>query len=264
MSDNINSDHNQSGLLTSIWGSDTWNSLHCMSFGYPDRPTELEKLHYKTYFETLKYVLPCCNCRRHYAEHTKQGAKHEITDNIFESRASLTKWVYDLHNGVDESLEMQYDITYDDVCNKYGSYIAECNMSQEKKLIAYKNSYDREAPVISYEMASCFIDYAVKRGMPNFADVLKQTQKNFKNKRIANNGDNWIQRNETCWEIVKSMRTTGILGFEQDGEYKNLPTLKELKLIVLMSTTLKQKSLKHMIKKMGYDFTDKYVMSPHE
>jgi hypothetical protein len=257
MSDNNSISQNSStGLLTSIWGSDTWNSLHCITFGYPECPTEEDKQHYKTYFETLKYVLPCCTCRKHLTEHTGKGSKFEINNQIFESRATLTKWLYDLHNYVDKTLDMKYDITYEDLCEKYGSYIADCKMSQEKKVIAYSNAYDRESTFMSYEIAECFSDYAIERGLENFEKILANTYNNFKNKRT--NKTNWKLRNIESFEIIKNMRVSGKLGFETEGQYKNLPTIEELKLFQLMSTTLKETSLEHMIEKLGFKIQDKF------
>lgn len=240
------------GLLTSIWGGNTWESLHCITFAYPDEPTEEDKQHYKTYFLILKYILPCCTCRKHYTEHTAVGGKYEINDDVFESRNSLTLWLFNLHNCVDESLGMQYDITYDDLCKKYNSYVANCEMTIDKKIIAYKNYYNKEAPYLSFEMAICFKNYAESRGMIDFAFNLLNTYKKFITKR-NDKGDissEWIERNSICWEQVKHMKINGIIGFEQSGEHKNLPTIEELKMIQMMSTTLSLKSLNHMIEKL--------------
>jgi hypothetical protein len=259
MSDNIKRDDN-SGLLTSIWGSNTWNSLHCITFGYPEQPTEENKQHYKIFFESIKFVLPCCTCRKHFAEHTKKGSSFEIKYEIFENRKTLTKWLYDLHSHVNKMLEMKYDITYEDLCEKYNSYIAECVMPIDKKTIAYKNNYDKEAPYVPYEIAMCFKNYAKKRGLNDYAKKLNETYETFKQKR-GDKKNLWILRNTECYEITKNMRINSILGFEQDGEFKNLPTIEELKLLQLMCTTMKESSLNHMLEKLGYDFVNSPVFA---
>lgn len=250
-----NHSHNEIGMLTSIWGSSTWKSLHCMSFVYPEQPSESDKLHYKTYFQTLKYVLPCCVCRKHYTEHTAPGAKFEITDEVFYSKSTLTKWLFELHNNVDNSLGMYYDITYKDLCKKYNSYITECEMSLEQKTIAYKNAYDQEAPFVLYKIADCFTEYASQRGLENYKSVLNNTNEMFKTKRDENNNisENWIKRNSDYWDIVKNMKVSGIIGFEKSEENHNLPTIEELKLLQLMSTTLSLRRLKHMLEKLGFE-----------
>lgn len=251
---NSNVNNNESGMLTSIWGNNAWNSLHCISFTYPEKPTEEDKQNYKTYFQTLKYVLPCCICRKHYTEHTKIGGDFEIKDEIFKNKESLTRWLYELHKNVDKSLGMNYDIEYDDVCMKYNSYVANCVMPMEKKIIAYKNAYDQEAPIVTYEIAEKFTDYAVKRGITNYKETLDKTFEYFKTKRDStkNISENWIKRNADCWNLSKYMRTHGIIGFEdnKDGDYHKLPTVEELKMLQMMSTTLNEKTLEHMIKKI--------------
>lgn len=248
---------NESGMLTSIWGNSTWNSLHCISFTYPEHPSKEDKQHYKIYFQTLKYVLPCCVCRKHYTEHTQIGGDFEITDEVFDNKTTLTLWLYELHKHVNKSLGMVYDITYDDVCTKYNSYIANCNMSTEKKIIAYKNAHDQEAPFVPYETAILFSDYAAQRGITDFVDKLNTTFKHFKTKRDSENNisENWIKRNVDCLSLSKYMRTNGIIGFEKNTDHHNLPTVEELQMLQMMSTTLSDTTLKHMIEKLHPNVT---------
>ena len=86
-----------SGLMTQIWGPPLWKALHAITFGYPVSPTEEEKLHYKTFFMALKDVLPCNECKNHYTEFIKN-----MQDIHFTSREELTRWLYNLHNNVNE------------------------------------------------------------------------------------------------------------------------------------------------------------------
>lgn len=253
---NINNINNindaKNGMFTSIWGNAMWNSLHCISFTYPENPSNDDKYNYKIYFETVKYVLPCCVCRKHYTEHTQQGGDFELSDRIFENKKSLTKWVYELHKAVDESLGVNYDITYDDLCLKYESYVARCNVTQEDKTFAYKNFYNNEAPIIKYETALLFNDYAIERGLIDFKKILDDTFKKFNNKRQTDNkiSDDWIIRNEKCNTLLKHMRLNQIMGFETNEKYHNLPTIEELQMFQLMSSSLSDKTLNHMAKKL--------------
>ena len=250
------------GLLTTIWGNDTWNSLHCFSYAYPDNPTISDISHYTSHFTNLKHILPCCTCRRHYTQHTGPGGECEINDAVFKNKESLTKWLFKLHSHVVESLGMEYDITYEDVCKKYSSYIANCKITKEQKIIAHKNFYNKEAPIVQYMIAICFADYAKSRGLKNYTYNLNKTLKMHLSKRDGegNISDSWIKRNEQCWSYVKCMRITGNYGFEEDGKYKNLPTVDELLLLQLMSTTLSKNTINHMLEKLGYVFSDEYVM----
>ena len=36
-------DSKTNGLITKIWGPHFWETLHCVSFGYPLEPTEEQK-----------------------------------------------------------------------------------------------------------------------------------------------------------------------------------------------------------------------------
>ena len=56
------------GMVTSIWGPPMWHYLHTMSFNYPVNPTNEDKKHYKEFFITLQYVLPCVGCKKSYGE----------------------------------------------------------------------------------------------------------------------------------------------------------------------------------------------------
>ena len=244
--------NNANGMLTSIWGQSMWHSLHCVSFTYPDNPTDDDKNNYKKYFEILKFVLPCCACRNHYNEHTQINGDHQLTDLVFENKTSLTKWVYELHEKVNKSLGMNYDITYDDICLKYETFIAKCNMTQEDKTIAYKNFYNNEAPLITYEKAILFNEYAKSRGLHDFEEKLNKTYQNFQNKRLNQvASENWMDRNQKCNELLKYMRINNILGFEKNNQHHNLPTIQELQMFQMMSTTLCEKTLDHMIKKLN-------------
>lgn len=247
MSDNLDKpimDINAEGLFTSIWGPAVWVSLHCITFNYPINPTTEDKKHYKSFFELLCYILPCCECRKHYTENIKEGPAM-LTDEVFETRSTLTKWLYELHDLVNGKLGMKYDISYDDLCKKYNSYIAGCTVTEEQKIIAYKNSYDKESPIISYEMAKKFTKYAISRGLKNFSEELEKTN------NIIRKSSEWICRNEKCWKIVKQMKINGIIGFEKEGtKYERLPSIAELHLIQQMSTSLREKVLLNMIKKL--------------
>ena len=241
------------GLLTNIWGPSTWETLHCISFGYPKNPTEEDKNDYFIFFKMISKVLPCCVCRDHYSTHISSG-KNELNYDVMKCRESLTRWLYNLHMDVNKQQGVLYNISYADLCDKYTSFIAECQMTPEMKMKPYSNYYNREAPLIELKYAKCFIDYAKLRNVVNFEE--KMTEFNSFNQK----SDDWIERNIKCWEIIKYMRINAIDAVERHGEYKGYPTIKELELISMMCTTMSQKLIKHIVKKMGYIFTNKYQL----
>ena len=51
-----------------IWGEHAWIFLHTITLNFPENPTFEDKHNYKTFFESLKYILPCPTCREHYKE----------------------------------------------------------------------------------------------------------------------------------------------------------------------------------------------------
>jgi hypothetical protein len=242
----------EKGILTSIWGSKMWFSLHCVSFTYPDNPTNDDKENYKNYFKLLQYVLPCCICRKHFKEHTSEGGAFKIVDSIFDNKNTLTEWLFNFHHHVNKSLGIEYDITYEDLCNKFNSYIVDHETTFDEKTTAFNNLFDKEAPLLSYEKALKFSGYAEERGLKNFQKNLDIMLEIYKSKRINGDiSDNWKFRNDRYWNILKKMRIKGICGFENsDSSYKNLPTIHELKLIQLMGTSLSKNTIDHMIEKI--------------
>jgi hypothetical protein len=260
MSDNKCTKEKNGGVLTTIWGPSFWDSLHSISFHYPHQPTDEHKEQYKNYFKSLCHVLPCSTCAEHYTDHIYNSEKTKITDEVFENRKSLTFWLYNLHKTVDLSVGTLYDISYEDLCDKYEKCIADCTMSLEEKAIAYKSHYNKEAPIVPYEYILCFEEYAKTRGLANF---LKYVNK-IKSMKLGMNGHNkWIKRNEVCWEIIKSMRLNAISCLEKDGKFKGLPTIEELNLMILMSTTMSIQLIQNIIKKMGHSvpYIDDYPIN---
>jgi hypothetical protein len=85
----------------SSWGNNAWIFLHCVTYCYPENPTELEKKHYCSFFSSLGKVLPCPNCRKHYMEWYKKFPCNKFLEN----RTTLSKWLYELHNFVNYTID---------------------------------------------------------------------------------------------------------------------------------------------------------------
>jgi hypothetical protein len=79
-----------------IWGPPFWLSLHTISFNYPLKPTEQDKVNYKNFYTSFQNVIPCSICKKNYIRHLKE---HPI-DNYLSSRRKLSEWVIDMHNMV--------------------------------------------------------------------------------------------------------------------------------------------------------------------
>jgi hypothetical protein len=83
-----------------VWGPHLWYILHIISFEYPEKPTEYDKRIYHDFYTSLKDVIPCAECRKHYRDHI---TKYPLTPHL-DSRDTLIKWVIQVHNFVNTSL----------------------------------------------------------------------------------------------------------------------------------------------------------------
>jgi len=97
-----------------IWGPNFWFTLHTITLGYPNNPTHEDKRRYNDFFTSVKNVLPCPKCRLHYEEHLSQYPIAVSLDN----KDYLVKWLFDLHNKVNLSLNKSL-FSYEDFTDKY-------------------------------------------------------------------------------------------------------------------------------------------------
>lgn len=82
------------------WGPHGWKFLHYISLSYPMDPTLKQKEQYRDFFISVKNVLPCELCAKHYEENIK---KIPLTSEIMNDKNKLIKWVIDIHNLVNEA-----------------------------------------------------------------------------------------------------------------------------------------------------------------
>uniref|UniRef100_A0A6C0KRF4 thiol oxidase n=1 Tax=viral metagenome TaxID=1070528 RepID=A0A6C0KRF4_9ZZZZ len=88
---------------TRFWGPSGWKLLHLVAYEY--EPTVKDKKAYAQFFETVPFILPCKFCRAsltdYYREHPYQNKGQILPD------FNLTKWIYDIHNCVNDKLRKQ-------------------------------------------------------------------------------------------------------------------------------------------------------------
>jgi len=125
------------GLMTRIWGPSGWLFLHCISFGFPYKidptnPEHIEKQNdYYRFFYYLGKVMPCKYCRNSYMEFfTKLSPMSKLG-----SRKEFTKWLYDIHNMVNEKLGVPEceKPTFEEIEERYQSFRASCAPLTEKQ-----------------------------------------------------------------------------------------------------------------------------------
>ena len=88
---------------TRFWGPDGWKLLHSIAYNYPSNPNNSIKQKYQSFFNSLPYVLPCVYCRNSLHNFFKElPIKRSLTND-----KSLFKWLYDIHNKVNDKLRIQ-------------------------------------------------------------------------------------------------------------------------------------------------------------
>ena len=96
----------KNSIKPKIWGPHGWKFLHYVSLGYPEKPTDKEKIYYKNFYYSLQNVLPCEKCAQNY----KKNIIEYPIDNHLQNRDSLVKWVIDIHNKVAEESYQDQEI----------------------------------------------------------------------------------------------------------------------------------------------------------
>ena len=95
--------NNSNGFQTNVWGPPAWLFLHLVANNYdPDRHDE-----YKTFFISLKGVLPCKTCRENYH---KNLLKFPLKKEVMLNREMFSRWLFDLHNQV--NIDIGNELTY--------------------------------------------------------------------------------------------------------------------------------------------------------
>jgi hypothetical protein len=100
-----------------LWGPHCWRFMHYLTMAYPEEPTQIEKDKVKRFFLSLADVIPCENCRVHFALNLKN---FPLNDNVLNSRYNLINWLKDIHNEV--NIRNGKKIwSYDDIINEYSN-----------------------------------------------------------------------------------------------------------------------------------------------
>ena len=226
------------GLITKIWGPPFWETLHCVSAGYPVEPTETDKKNYKEFFISVKNVLPCKFCRTSYEQFITTESDLILDDAVLESRDTLMLWVFKLHERVNFKLGITYNVTYEEVKDKLESYRAKCIKNKKScamplnlKASSFEKANKKNAPVIDVKFYNAIKKYAQIRGIIFTDEILKLLT-------IDHTDKIWVMRDIYCVKLIKKMRFEAIPSVEPTGKYKNLPTILELKLIKMLSTNI--------------------------
>lgn len=123
-------------MMVSMWGPPGWRYLHTVAHGYPESPTAYDSLNenpvgstesnYKIFFTFVGKTLPCRICRESY---TKLVSENPVRT---ESRRELTRWLWEIHNGVNKKLGRTYkESDFNSITKYYEKFRAKCSHSPD-------------------------------------------------------------------------------------------------------------------------------------
>lgn len=84
-------------IKPNVWGPPGWKFLHYVTLGYPNNPTNVDKINIKNFFINVGKILPCLKCRHNFEQHL---IKYPLNDDVLSSRINLVKWLFNIHNEV--------------------------------------------------------------------------------------------------------------------------------------------------------------------
>lgn len=129
-------------MLVSVWGPPLWHVIHVMSFNYPTSPTKKDKKVYKDFIYNLQEILPCIYCRENLKKNLKVSP---LTASDLVNRDTFSRWVYKLHETINNMLGKRSGLTYCDVRERYEHFRSRCTpdkngaaSTKEIKKHAYK------------------------------------------------------------------------------------------------------------------------------
>lgn len=102
-----------------IWGKYGWDFLHLVIMGYPEKPTEEDKMYYYQYMQLLPHVLPCTKCGKNLMNHLR---RYPLTNEILSNKSKFIKWSIDLHNIVNYYIGKPM-LTYAEAMNEINKLI---------------------------------------------------------------------------------------------------------------------------------------------
>lgn len=89
---------NRNNYNPDIWGIHGWLFIDTSILSYPlNNPSDDIKKYYYNFLESLKYTLPCNDCRLHYNNYFNNNT---LNNNILSSRDALIDWILKCHNNV--------------------------------------------------------------------------------------------------------------------------------------------------------------------
>lgn len=130
------------GMITKIWGPALWHFLHTVGSNFPVKPTKEQKKHYAQWLLLTGKILPCKYCRDNFGDNvnkTLQAGGQTSLEEVFTSRASFSKFIFDLHSNVNTMLGKSTELSYPEVIDRYEAFRSRCLSNDQKKKLQKKN-----------------------------------------------------------------------------------------------------------------------------
>lgn len=94
---------------TRFWGPSGWKFLHLLLELMPNKLSSKEQDHIKDFMLFWRDLLPCKYCRKSFKKYT---TSYPIDNHLY-SNDALTKWIWVIHNKVNNKLRRQGYCNYD-------------------------------------------------------------------------------------------------------------------------------------------------------
>ncbi len=163
----------QTGINPKLWGPHFWLTLFYTGLNYPVKIDKNNKCHtsirkhYKMFFCSLQYTLPCIFCLESY----RRFWKEDEIDKYLDSRLNLLKWLYMLKDKVNKKLMYQEKQKFQSVkkmiMDKFKSKYGQQSTWKKTVLIDFNNKVDRESKKILKTKPSP----SLKKAMEYFAGL---------------------------------------------------------------------------------------------
>ena len=79
-----------------LWGNQFWFTIHTIALNYPTEPSESEQKSVEQFLLSLKDLLPCEKCKKHYQKNLNLTELHQAVTN----QTQLFAYTVELHNKV--------------------------------------------------------------------------------------------------------------------------------------------------------------------
>lgn len=203
---------------TRFWGPSGWKLLHHITFDY--KSSTYNDIVYSNFFETLPYILPCKFCR---ASLTDYYRKYPFkTHDTITKGLDLKKWLYNIHNSVNNKLRKQglnpsSDPKYSDVKKLYEE-LSKCDWHQQLNtfwdfLFAIGYNHPKESSKHTAPMPDC---------PPDVYKCKDNCEKNKWNILGLNDRLYWFRR---FWTFLPAVLPGEIAKKWEEIEENNPPTL---------------------------------------